>query len=107
MGFSAVHREDCTNRARVLGREGWEAIGGRESACELLSLRGEVEVLVGEAACVVCGESQAHAVVPDVNVWMVARLLGQFADPVHEVDGGNEVLKLKDFYELAGDDLPV
>ena len=51
-------------------------------------------------------ESEAHAVIADVDVGMVASLLGELADPVDEAQGSNEIPELKGFYELAGDDLP-
>jgi hypothetical protein len=73
---------------------------------QLLRLAGQIEVLLGEAAGIVGGEREAHTVVADIDVGMVAGLLSQLADAVHEVQGGAEILELKSFDKFSGFDLP-
>jgi len=73
---------------------------------ELLCLASQIEVFLGEAASIVGRESEANVVVADIDVRMVAGQLGQFADLIHEVQGGTEIFELKGFYEFAGYDLP-
>ena len=51
-------------------------------------------------------EGEPDAVVADVDVGVVAGFLGEFADAVHELKGGDEILELEGADELAGFNLP-
>jgi len=73
---------------------------------ELLRLGGQIEVLLGEAAGIVGGKSETHTVVADIDVGMVAGLLGQLADLVYKAQGSDKILELKGFDQFASYDLP-
>lgn len=77
----------------------------RQSDC-LVGLEGQVEVLSGEPPCVVGDESEADAVVANVDVWMVAGSFSKFRDVVDETHGGDEVVKLEDAHQFLGLDVP-
>src|SRR5580698_2966841 len=69
---------------------------------QLTGCGGEVEVLCCQSSGVVRDQCQAHLVVADVDVGMVAGLLSQLANLVHEGEGGDEVLERESPYEFAG-----
>jgi hypothetical protein len=73
---------------------------------KLLHLDGQIEVPLGEAAGIVSRKREAHTVIADIDVGMVADLLGQLADPIHELQGGEKIFELKGFDKLTGLDLP-
>src|SRR3954471_20382069 len=68
-----------------------------------IDTRGELEVIVGQAALRVGRQGQLDLVPRDRHVWVVVHLLGGRRDPVHEVDGALEVVEL----ELALDRVAV
>ena len=57
---------------------------------QLLRLAGKIEVLRRQAAGIVGDQAQAHPVVANVDIRMVAGLLGQLAHPVDEGQRGDE-----------------
>lgn len=67
---------------------------------------GEVEILGGKAAGVVGDEGELDAVVADVDVGVVAGLLGELSDAVHKSERVAEGSELEGFHELAVFDLP-
>jgi len=79
----------------------------RRRSGQLGDTRGEIEVLGGQTAGVVGDEGQADAVVTDVDVGVVAGLLGELADVVNEAKGGHEVGELEGPDEFTGFDAPI
>jgi len=66
----------------------------------------QAEVLFGETAGVMGGESQADAAVTNVNVWMMAGFLCQICDTVHELNRCGKVFEFKCSYKLIALDTP-
>ena len=77
-----------------------------ERSGQPLHLTGEIEVLFGEAAGGVGDKREADAVVADVDVGVMASLLGKLAYAIDEVKSGDEVREFEGADELAGFDLP-
>jgi hypothetical protein len=78
----------------------------RSLRSQILSLGGQVEVFLREAAGIMGDEGEADTVVADVDVRMVAGLFGKFADAIDELERSKKILELKCPDELAGFNLP-
>src|SRR5580704_11432360 len=76
-------------------------------SAEFVGGGGEVEILLRDAAGVVGDEGDAHLVVADIDVGVVAGIFGEVADLIDEGQRGSEVLEEEGAHELAGIDLPV
>jgi hypothetical protein len=90
----------------VQGRVVSAAGRGHDLAGQVVRLRGEIEVFGGEAAGVVRDKGKPHAIVANVDVWVVAVGFSGIANLIHEAQRGNEVLELEGPDELARVDLP-
>src|ERR1700682_4479018 len=67
----------------------------------------EVEVELGEAALAVRGKNQAHLVVANVDVGMMFLVLGNFRDPIHEIDRFGKVVELERALDMLLLQLPL
>src|SRR5579862_217275 len=73
----------------------------------LVCARRQVKVLCCQPAGIVGYQGEADAVIPDIDVRMVARLLRQFAHLVHEGERPAKVLETEGADQFAGLNLPV
>ncbi len=68
-------------------------VDGVDAACHL-------EILLGESAGVVGGESESDAVVNDADIRVMAFLFGDFGDLVHENHGIDEIFECQEALDL-------
>lgn len=78
----------------------------RPSFGQLFCPACQIEILPGKAPGIVSREAQAYAVIPDVDVRMVAGFFRNIAHTIDEMERGEEVFEFKCFHKHSFLDLP-